>query len=70
MIHKVTKVTYKNVNMVSAHFLLRTIDHRAFKFHMQIGIGEDMTAIDVVFTRSKGNVTIIPFVKGGFRSFS
>jgi len=37
---------------------------------MQIGIGEDMTAIDDVFTRSKVNVTIIFFVKGGFRSFS
>jgi len=60
----------KNVKVVSDHYLLWNIDHRAFKFHMLIGLGKGMTTFDFELTRSKVKVTMVLFVKGGYRSFS
>ena len=43
------------------------IYHRACIFHLQIGLGKDMTPIDFEFTRSNVKVTVVTFVKKGFR---
>ena len=43
--------------MVSAHH------HSAFIFYMLIGLGEDKTPIDFVFTRSKVKVTMVTFAR-------
>ena len=48
--------------MVYAHSL-QNIDHRSFIFHMLIGLSEDKTPIDFVFTRSKSKITRVTFVK-------
>jgi len=48
--------------MVSSHYL-QTVYHRAFIFHMLIGLGKDMTPIDFGITMSKGNVTRVTFLK-------
>jgi len=52
--------------MVSAHYL-RSIYHRAFIFHMLIGLNRDMTPIELI--RSEVKVRGIT-LKNGFRSFS
>jgi len=41
--------------------ILKLIYHRAFIFHMLIGLSEDKNPIDIGFTRSK--VTMVTFVK-------
>ena len=43
--------------------ILRTINHRAFIFHMLIGLMKDMTPVDFVFTRSKVKVTRVTLKK-------
>jgi len=43
--------------------ILRTVYHRGFIFHMPIGIGGNMTHFDFEFTRSKGKVIWVTFVK-------
>ena len=54
----------KKLNMVSAQYLKKYL-YNAFIFNMLIVLGEDMTCIDVVFTRTKVNVTSV-FVKQWF----
>jgi len=43
--------------IVSAHYL-ETIYHRAFIFHIPIGLGEDITTINFVLTRSNVKVKV------------
>jgi len=45
------------------NIILRTICHRAFIFHMQIGLGKDKHTINFRFTRSKVKVTRVTFEK-------
>jgi len=49
--------------MVSDLYLkmLKTIYHRAFIFHMLIGLGKDKTPINIGFIRSKVKVTWVTF---------
>ena len=58
---RVTKVTF--VKKWFFLIFLRTIYHRAFIYNVLIGLSEDKTPIDFGFTRSKGNVTRVRFVK-------
>jgi len=46
--------------------ILRTVYQRAFIFRMLISLGEDMTPIDLGFTRLKVKVTRFLFVKQWF----
>ena len=46
--------------------ILRIIFHRAFKLHMLISLGKNMTPIDFGFTRSTVKVTRVFFVKQWF----
>ena len=48
--------------------ILRTVYHRAFIFHMFIGLGKDMTSIDFGFTWSKVRITTVLF-ENDLRSF-
>ena len=43
-------------------WLLKTVDHRAFIFHMLIGLGENTISDVFMFTRSRVKVTWITFV--------
>jgi len=43
--------------------ILRTIYHRAFVFHVQIGPGKDKNPIDFRVIKSKVNVKRVTFVK-------
>ena len=59
----VTWVTCKNKIKWFPLIILRIIYHRAFQFHMLNGLGEDMTCIDLGFTRSSVKVTMVIFCK-------
>jgi len=43
--------------------ILRNVYHITFIFHILIGLSKNMTPIDFKFTRSKGKVTRVTFVK-------
>jgi len=59
---KFTRVTFKKVHMVSAHYLENYLPI-AFIFHMLIGLDRDMTLNDIGVSRSKVKVRRITFVK-------
>jgi len=55
-----SKVKVRRITFVKKWFLLiilRTVYHRAFIFHMLIGLGEDMSPDVFMFTRSNVKVT-------------
>jgi len=68
---KVTRVTLvTKIKKCIPLNILRIIYHTAFIFHMLIGLSENMTRIDIWFTRSKLKVRRVILVKYCFRSFS
>jgi len=59
---KVTRFTFVKKNMLTWFLLLKTVYHRAFIFHMLIGLGENMISDVFKFTRSKVKVRCVTFV--------
>jgi len=55
--------------MVSAHYLENFLSESIHDSCAEIGLGEDMTPIDIEFTRSKVNVTWVSFVINYENSF-
>ena len=60
---KGTRITFKNMYTWFLFVILRTIYHKAFIFHMLIGLDRDLTHIDIGVIRSKVKVRRITFVK-------